>query len=75
MCIAIPGKLIEKKENNTGVVDMGGVKTEISLVFIPTAEEGDWIIIHTGFGLEIMSEQDALNMINLLDEAKNIADY
>ncbi len=75
MCIAIPGKLVEKKEDDRGIVDMGGVKTEISLVFIPTVKEGDWIIIHTGFGLEIMSEQDALNMITLLHEAKNSADY
>ena len=46
MCIAIPGKLI-KKENEKGIVDLGGVNKEIFLTFIPEVKEGDWIIIHT----------------------------
>ena len=68
MCLAIPGKLIEKIDREKGIVDLGGVKKEISLTFIPDVREGDWVIIHTGFGLEIMSDQDALKMINLLQE-------
>ena len=53
MCLAIPGKLI-KKENEKGIVDLGGVNKEISLTFIPEVKEGDWVIIHTGFGLNII---------------------
>ena len=69
MCLAIPGKLIKKLDQEKGIVDLGGIKKEISLVFLPNALEGDWIIIHTGFGLEIMSEKDAGDMIFLLQEA------
>ncbi len=72
MCLAIPGKLIEKKDDETGIVDLGGIKKKICLTFIPSVTVGDWIIIHTGFGLEIMSEDNALEMINLLHEAKNM---
>jgi len=69
MCLAIPGRLIKNLDGNKGIVDLGGVSKEISLAFIPNAIEGDWIIIHTGFGLEIMSEKDAFEMINILQEA------
>jgi hydrogenase expression/formation protein HypC len=68
MCIAIPGKLI-KKEEDKGIVDLGGITKEISLAFIPQAVENDWILIHTGFGLEIISETEAQNTIEILQEA------
>ncbi len=67
MCLAIPGKLV-KKENEKGIVDLGGVNKEIFLTFIPEVEEGDWVIIHTGFGLNIISEKDALETIEILKE-------
>jgi hydrogenase expression/formation protein HypC len=69
MCLAIPGKLLKINEKEMGIVDLGGVKKEISLAFLPAAKEGDWIIIHTGFGLEIISEKDALETIELLQQA------
>ncbi len=69
MCLAIPGKIVKKTENSMGVVDLGGVTKEISLIFLPEAKEGDWIIIHTGFALESISEKDALETISILQEA------
>ena len=67
MCLAIPGKLI-KKENEKGIVDLGGVNKEIFLTFIPEVKEGDWVIIHTGFGLNIISEEEASETIAILKE-------
>ncbi len=67
MCLAIPGKLI-KKENEKGIVDLGGVNKEIFLTFIPEVKEGDWVIIHTGFGLNIISEKDAHETLEILRE-------
>ena len=67
MCLAIPGKLI-KKENEKGIVDLGGVNKEIFLTFIPEVKEGDWVIIHTGFGLNIISEEEANETIAILKE-------
>ncbi|OQX70627.1 MAG: hydrogenase, partial [Candidatus Cloacimonas sp. 4484_275] len=58
MCLAIPGKLVEKKEE-IGIVDLGGVKKEISLSFLPEVKIGDWVLIHTGFALETISEEEA----------------
>ena len=67
MCLAIPGKLIEKK-GDKGLVDLGGVNKEILLTFIPEVKKGDWVIIHTGFGLNIISEEEANETIAILQE-------
>ncbi|MDO9577296.1 MAG: HypC/HybG/HupF family hydrogenase formation chaperone [Candidatus Cloacimonadales bacterium] len=69
MCLAIPGKLVEKISEEKGLVDLGGVTKEIALNFIPEVKIGEWILIHTGFGLEIISEEDALETIDLLQQA------
>jgi len=69
MCLAIPGQIVKKINNNTGLVDLGSVTKEVSLVFLPDIEIGDWIIIHTGFALEKISEKDALETIELLHSA------
>ena len=68
MCLAIPGKLVEK-DGVKGTVDLGGFNKEVDLTFVPDVEIGEWLIIHTGFGLEIISEQDARENIDLLQQA------
>lgn len=74
MCLAIPGKLVEKIGEEKGLVDLGGVKKEIALNFIPDVEIGQWVLIHTGFGLEIISEEDALETIYLLRQAYGLSE-
>ena len=67
MCLAIPGKLI-KKDREKGLADLGGVTREVMLSFLPEAKEGDWILIHTGFGISVISEQEAGDTIRILNE-------
>jgi len=71
MCLAIPVKIVEIK-GNKGTVEMGGIKKKIGLDFIPEAKIGDWILLHTGFGLEIISEEDAKETIDALNEAYHV---
>ncbi len=71
MCLAIPAKLIEKK-GEIGIVDLGGVNKEISLAFVPQIKEGEWVLLHTGFALEIISEKEAQETIELLQAAYGI---
>ena len=68
MCLAIPGKIV-KKNNEKGIVDIGGVEKEIFLSLVPKAKVGDWVLIHTGFGINTVSEKDALETIRILNEA------
>ena len=74
MCLAIPGRVVEISDE-TGMVDFGGVSKEVSLAFVKDEiKQGDWVLIHTGFALDIISEEEALETIEALNEAFHIAE-
>ena len=58
MCLAIPGKVVEIHEDGSGIVDYGGVRREADLSFV-NAKVGDWVIVHAGFAIEILDEEEA----------------
>ncbi len=71
MCLAVPGKIIETYEAN-GLhmckVDFGGVTREACIETLPEAVVGDWTIIHAGFALNLLSEEEAKETLDLLRE-------
>ncbi|MCF7859384.1 MAG: HypC/HybG/HupF family hydrogenase formation chaperone [Candidatus Cloacimonetes bacterium] len=67
MCLAIPARVIEKN-GDKGFVDLGGSKKEIMFTFTPEVKEGDWVLIHTGFALNVISEKDADETLKLFEE-------
>jgi hydrogenase expression/formation protein HypC len=74
MCLGVPGKIIEIYEANglqMGRVDFGGVVRECCLAYIPEATIGDYTVIHVGFALHIISEQEAQETLAML---RQIAD-
>lgn len=66
MCLAVPGKII-KIEGDVGDIDFGGVirKANISMV---DANIGDWAVVHAGFAIEIMDEEEAMETIELWND-------
>jgi hydrogenase expression/formation protein HypC len=71
MCLGIPGKIIEVYEANSlrmGKVDFGGVVREACLEYVPEAKVGDYTLIHVGFAISIIDEEDALETLSLLKE-------
>ncbi len=71
MCLAVPGKISEIYETNgllMGKIDFGGVTREACLSYVPEAKVGDYTIIHVGFALNLIDEQEALETLALLDE-------
>lgn len=62
MCLAVPGKLIEINQvasPRMGKVDFGGVFREVCLEAVPEAAIGHYLIVHAGFALNILSEEEA----------------
>ena len=70
MCIAIPAQVVEI-EGEKGVVNLGGVNKEINFSFTPEVKEGDWVLMHTGFALNIISEDDAQETLKIFEEMSN----
>ncbi len=69
MCLGIPGKITEIYENNglqMGKIDFGGVIREACLQYVPEAKIGDYTLIHVGFALNIISEEDAMETLEIL---------
>jgi hydrogenase expression/formation protein HypC len=75
MCLGIPGKIIEIYETNglkMGKVDFDGVRREACLAYVPEAQVGDYTVIHVGFALHLISEEEAQETLDLL---RQIADF
>lgn len=71
MCLGIPAKVIELYENNglkMAKVDFGGVIKEACMEYLPEVKLGDYTIIHVGFGLSILDEQEAKETMELLQQ-------
>jgi len=69
MCLGVPGKIVEIYEANgllMGKIDFGGVTREACLAYVPEATIGDYTIIHVGFALHLISEEEAQETLDLL---------
>lgn len=75
MCLGIPGKIIdiyEKDGLKMGKIDFGGVARETCLEYVPEAKLGDYALVHVGFVLNLISEQEANETMQLLREIVDI---
>ncbi len=71
MCLAIPGKLLEIFDENglkMGTVDVNGSVTRVCLEYVPEIQIGQYTIIHAGFALKIMDEEEAAESLKLWQE-------
>lgn len=72
MCLAIPGQIIEfiDPENNIAKVDVGGVRRNVNVGLLAKEESGihlgDWVLIHVGFALSKVDEEEAAATLKLL---------
>lgn len=72
MCLAIPGRIVSI-DGDCGRIDFGGASKEVSLAFVADeAAVGDWVLIHTGFALSIISEEEARDTLEAIDAAFHI---
>ncbi len=62
MCLGVPGKVVEKTEDNgavMGVVDFAGIRKEVCLQYVPDIEIGEYTIVHVGFAIQRLDEESA----------------
>ncbi len=75
MCLGVPGKIIETYEAGglkMGKVDFGGVVREACLAYVPDAQVGDYTVIHVGFGISRLSEEEAQASLEALRELADL---
>jgi len=69
MCLGIPGRVIEIRDDAglpMGKVDFGGVRKDACLAYIPEVQIGDYVIIHVGFAISRVDEEEALKTLEIL---------
>ncbi len=78
MCLAVPGRLIEVKSNDElareGVVDFEGVRKTVNITFTPDAVVGDYLLVHVGFSIGTVDEEQAARTLNTLRELGEVED-
>jgi hydrogenase expression/formation protein HypC len=75
MCLGIPGKIITIYEHEglrMGKIDFGGVQREACLDYVPEADVDDYVVVHVGFAISRLSEEEAQETLNLIREIMDI---
>ncbi|WP_414530072.1 HypC/HybG/HupF family hydrogenase formation chaperone [Nodularia chucula] len=76
MCLGIPGQIIEISDikNKLAIVNIAGVKRQVNIACIVNEEHppekciGDWVLVHVGFAMNRINEQEAAETLKLLEE-------
>ncbi|MBF0377127.1 MAG: HypC/HybG/HupF family hydrogenase formation chaperone [Desulfamplus sp.] len=73
MCLAVPSKIVEIK-NNVATVDVDGVRRDASLMLLDNVKLGDYVIVHAGFAISKVDEEAARQTIQDMRDMLNFAD-
>jgi hydrogenase expression/formation protein HypC len=73
MCLAVPGR-IESIEDKIAVVDIEGNRIKAMVSLVPEANVGDWVLVHAGLAVTLMSEQEAQETLSLMREKYAVED-
>jgi hydrogenase expression/formation protein HypC len=68
MCLAIPARVIEINPGDLAIVELGGVRKEISLALVDDVVVGDYVIVHVGFALQRLDAEEAEKTLALFKE-------
>ncbi len=73
MCLAVPGRVVEIIDNGDiafrqAKVDFGGVRKDINLAYTPEAEVGKYVLVHVGFAISVIDEEEAKRVFQYLEE-------
>jgi len=73
MCLAIPA-LIKSIENKEAEAEIGGLTRKISLWLTPEAKVGDYVLVHTGYAINILDQREAEETLSLLEQVARLAE-
>jgi hydrogenase expression/formation protein HypC len=69
MCLAIPARVVEINANDQAIVELGGVKKDVSLALVEDVQVGDYVIVHVGYALTRLDPEEAAKTLALMAEA------
>ena len=78
MCLGVPGKVIEMSEDPLGMtmgkVDFSGIVKEVCLAYVPEVTLGDYVVVHVGFAISVVDEDEAQEVFEFLRQMDELAE-
>jgi hydrogenase expression/formation protein HypC len=78
MCLGIPGEVLSIEQNAAGIamgkVRFGGIVREVCLAYVPDVQVGDYVIVHAGFALNKLNEEEAMEVFAMLEQISALAE-
>ncbi len=77
MCLAVPGKILNIEGDDVlrnGKVNFGGIVKQINLSYVPEANVGDYVVVHVGFALSVVDEEQARQVFDYLHSMGELAE-
>ncbi|HMT13545.1 MAG TPA: HypC/HybG/HupF family hydrogenase formation chaperone [Aestuariivirga sp.] len=75
MCLAIPAQVLSLEEDGqNGVVMLGGIRKRISMALVDDVKAGDYVLVHVGYALSSLSEEEAMETLAMMREAGIVAE-
>ncbi|MDP3289430.1 MAG: HypC/HybG/HupF family hydrogenase formation chaperone [Methyloversatilis sp.] len=73
MCLAIPAMLVELRADERAVVNLGGIRKDVSIELVPEAQVGDYVIVHVGHAIGMIDPEEAARTLALFGEMSEAA--
>jgi len=73
MCLAVPLRLVSVNDTDA-IGEVGGIQREVSIMMTPDAKVGDYVIVHAGFAIQILDQQEAEENLELLRQIGEAAE-
>jgi hydrogenase expression/formation protein HypC len=78
MCLGVPGKVIDVYNDALGIamgkVSFGGIAKDVCLAYTPEAQTGQYVVVHAGFAISVVDEQEAMEVFKMLAEMDELAE-
>ncbi len=74
MCLAVPGKILDRQDM-LATIEIGGVTRKVSVMLLPEAKIGDFVLIHAGFAVQSIDEEEAAKTLALFNELEQYDEY
>jgi hydrogenase expression/formation protein HypC len=77
MCLGIPGKVIEVRQNDAmamGKVEFGGIVKEVCLAYLPDVAVGDYVLVHVGFAISRIDESEADEIFRYIEQIGELSE-
>ena len=71
MCLAVPVRVVSI-ESKEAEVEIGGVRRRVSIVLTPEAKVGDYVLLHTGYAINVINEAEAQETLKILEEMASL---